>query len=118
MNRFTPNAVNRSKPFDRINISYRDIEKMSGAKLWPTDALMIVAANAGEENRGAMDIVVSGNCRGCGRKIAVDSRSIRVMWNHTARNGRPVKYFCIKCAVQHDVNSIDELRDNRAPWQS
>lgn len=80
---------------------------------WPADAVMIVAANAGEERRENMEGVVACSCRRCGQTLHADTKSIRVADQMPERRGRPVKFFCVSCAVQHDRGQIQKLVDHR-----
>lgn len=82
-------------------------------KPWPKDAVMVVAAHAGEERREFMQSVVDAECRACGAKLRADGFSIREAEQMPARMGRPVKFFCIPCCVQHDLGMIQDLRDYR-----
>lgn len=38
-------------------------------KPWPSDAVLIVCALAGQENRAGMDSVHTAECRDCGRPV-------------------------------------------------
>jgi hypothetical protein len=82
-------------------------------KPWPGDAVMIIAANAGEEDPAIMERVVPAACRDCGAALAADGRTLRRAEALPSRRGRPVLYFCVPCAVGYDVNSITELYDDR-----
>lgn len=78
-------------------------------KPWPKDALMIVAANKGEELRERMQEVTDASCRLCQAALAVDAATILAAQNLPSRHGRPVQFFCIPCAAEHDFKSITEL---------
>lgn len=78
-------------------------------KPWPVDAVMVVAALLGQEERHKMTGVVIHNCRECGRHVAVDPVSIEYALDHPARFERPVKYFCTECCILHQVNDIEHL---------
>ena len=82
-------------------------------KPWPSDAVMIVAANLGEEKRECMDSVVAGTCRDCGCPLGVDSWTIARAQALPSRHGRPVLYFCVACATLYDFNSINVFEDHR-----
>lgn len=85
---------------------------MSG-KPWPNDALMIVAAKAGEEQREHMEAVHYAECRDCGCRLAVDTKSLRDADAHPARHGRPVRFFCYPCSETYDLRMVGMLQDNR-----
>ena len=82
--------------------------------LWPGDAVMIVCARSGTENRAKMESVHQGECRDCGCDVAYDGKSYRSAVNLPARHGRPIKFFCVDCCTKYDVNSIDKLVDHRS----
>jgi hypothetical protein len=82
-------------------------------KSWPADAVMIVAAALGTEDRSHMDSVVLRECRDCGGTVAVEEGSITAAEAHPLRHGRPVLYYCVECAVEHDMRQITELVDRR-----
>lgn len=102
---------------------------MNHLKQWPSDAVIIVAANRGDEKREAMESVVQAVCRECGELLAADSRTVRTAMNSPLRLGRPVEFFCIPCCVQHDPTSPTHFADHRfhpgiepqpvsaCPWQ-
>ena len=80
---------------------------------WPSDAVMIVASNRGEEHREFMESVVECECRDCGAPLAADSKRIRYADEMDVRHGRPIRFFCIACCVKYDRQSITELHDHR-----
>lgn len=80
---------------------------------WPADAVMIVAAYAGEERREHMEGVVACECRMCGRTLHADSYTIRFAENLPNRLGRPIRFFCSGCCVLHDGRQLNELYDHR-----
>jgi len=82
-------------------------------KRWPSDAIMIVAAPAGEEIQEKMESVVPATCRDCGCTVHADSYTIRRATSLPSRKGRPIKFFCINCCTsKYDTNSITELYDH------
>jgi len=81
-------------------------------KRWPADAVMIVAMNAGQENRAQMESVVVATCRDCGAQLHADSYTIRVAHNLPERRGRPIKFFCPRCCVNYDYDSITHMHDH------
>lgn len=81
-------------------------------KPWPRDAVMIIAANRGEEKREHMDAQVHVVCRDCGKELAADSYTIATAAGLESRRGRPIAFLCTKCLLQHDAN-VDELHDHR-----
>lgn len=82
-------------------------------KSWPTDAVIIVAANRGEERREVMEAVEHVVCRHCGQELAADTATIRVVRESPHRMGRPVEFFCIPCFVLHDPRTITHFADHR-----
>jgi hypothetical protein len=82
-------------------------------KPWPSDAVMIVAANAGEENRANMEGVHPCVCRVCSRELAADKFSVRRAEQLPQRMGRPEMFFCAACASQHDVGQVTVFEDHR-----
>lgn len=87
--------------------------KTATLKTWPADAIMIVAANAGEEKREYMQSVVPAVCRDCGAALHADSFTIRTAEGLASRRGRPVLFFCIDCHLGYDVHTITEMHDHR-----
>jgi hypothetical protein len=82
-------------------------------KSWPADAVMIVSANRGEEVRENMEAVAQAVCRDCGQELAADTRTIRTAMESPLRNGRPVLFFCVPCAVTYDFGTISHFADHR-----
>ena len=80
---------------------------------WPGDAIMIVASNAGTENRAVMEGVVDATCRLCNADLKADTRTVRSAKEMPERRGRPVMFFCVDCAMKHDRESMDLLVDQR-----
>jgi hypothetical protein len=80
---------------------------------WPSDAVIIVAADRGQEIRPQMSSVVYRQCRLCGQALAVDPQTIVEAIKNPLRGDRPVDFLCIRCCTQHDASSIDELHDLR-----
>jgi hypothetical protein len=81
-------------------------------KRWPADAVMIVAALAGEEKREKMESVVPAKCRDCGATVHADSYTIRTADSLPERRGRPVKFFCTRCCVNYDFGTITHMHDH------
>lgn len=79
---------------------------------WPRDAVMIVAANWGEQLEQHMDAVVEVACRECRRELAADSHVIAEAARMRERYGRPIRFFCVQCAVSRQ-NNVDILVDHR-----
>lgn len=91
---------------------------MSEAKPhWPADAIIVVAANRGEEIKSQMEASVFVSCRLCGQVLATDTATIRKAKCLPERHGRPIDFFCIPCCCLHDRNSIDVLQDHRPKVQ-
>lgn len=80
---------------------------------WPSDVIVIVAARAGREIREQMEGVVDATCRHCGGDLRADTRTLRRASELPERRGRPIEFFCIDCAVQHQRSEIDLLVDQR-----
>lgn len=68
-------------------------------KPWPRDAVMIVAANAGQERREQMEAVHVCRCRDCGAVLHADTFTLRTaeQFPEVVRRGRPVMFFCLAC---------------------
>lgn len=84
-----------------------------GSIPWPSDAVIVVAANAGEEIRERMQGIHPCECRRCGQALHADTYTVRCAISLPSRLGRPVEFFCVACAVQHDIKSIGDLHDHR-----
>ncbi len=83
-------------------------------KAWPKDAVMIIAAKRGEEITEQMESAIYVTCRECGISLAADSKTIRRAEQLPfLRNGRPIDFFCVECAMLHDRNQIDLMLDDR-----
>lgn len=83
-------------------------------KPWPTDAVMIVASKAGMENRSQMEGTYVCNCRECSQVLHADTATVRLAENHKLRRNRPVMFFCLNCASDHDHPSVVHDDRNRA----
>lgn len=83
-------------------------------KPWPGDAIMIIAADFGTENRVNMEAVIFTHCRDCEQALAADLRTLRVAETHPVRKGRPVKFFCVRCCVKYDPTTISHFADHSA----
>ena len=81
-------------------------------KPWPADAIMIVASLAGKEIREKMQGVYPAKCRECGAELHADTWTVSRAENSPLRYGRPIKFFCIECAVQHDNQGL-VIEDHR-----
>jgi hypothetical protein len=82
-------------------------------KQWPGDAVIIVAPPTGTEVVDPDEPTALHTCRDCGASVTVRNSSIRVSEQAGHTCGRPIKFFCISCAVTYDVNSMDRLIDLR-----
>ena len=87
--------------------------KENTLKLWPSDAIMIVASLAGEERRERMESAVPATCRDCGAALMADSFTIRKAENLPSRFDRPIKFFCTICFTHYDFKSVQEFHDDR-----
>lgn len=85
----------------------------TGKKPWPADAVMIVACRRGMENRAAMQGCLDATCRDCNTDLVADTRTFRAAMTMPERKDRPVMFFCVECAIQYDINSLDTLVDQR-----
>lgn len=81
-------------------------------KDWPSDAVMVIAANFGEENRKGMEAVMIVYCRDCKAKLAADAFSIRRA-EQLAGDLRPVKFLCIECSLGYDLGMAQVVEDHR-----
>lgn len=79
-------------------------------KPWPADAVMVVAARAGQENRAAMSGADPAVCRDCEAALRFDPQTTAAALLMPERNGRPVRFFCPPCAMTYDPRSIQILR--------
>jgi hypothetical protein len=66
-----------------------------GLKPWPRDAVMIVAARAGEADLKMMADIHPAECRDCNAKLHADTRSIKT----ATVFGNSVKFFCRDCVL-------------------
>lgn len=80
---------------------------------WPADAVILVCANRGEENKKNMRASVFVSCRRCGESLAADSASIGKAEKLRERFERPIDFFCVPCCLLHDRKSVDILQDHR-----
>lgn len=80
-------------------------------KPWPADAMMVVAPNTGSEIRDAAEPTTLRMCRDCGTELTVRLSTIAAAEADDKRWGRPINFFCIPCAVQHEHPEF--LRDLR-----
>lgn len=80
---------------------------------WPADAYMIVAPNGGQAIFHPSQPTTPRNCRLCGASVVVRVSSIETAMNDPLRMGRPIDFFCIACATQHDPKTVEVLRDMR-----
>jgi hypothetical protein len=75
---------------------------------------MIVCADLGKENRANMEAAVVVSCRQCGKVLAADTRTIGVAERLPERQGRPIKFFCCRCAMKYHPGSITHYADHSA----
>lgn len=80
---------------------------------WPSDAVMIVCAEPAAARREQMDSVHPARCRDCGCELVCDGYTVTRALAMPERRGRPIDFFCLRCAVRHDRSSIDVLEDHR-----
>ncbi|MBX3444234.1 MAG: hypothetical protein KF774_17665 [Planctomyces sp.] len=81
---------------------------------WPADAVMIVAANAGEERRAKMEGIHRCACCHCWEILHADTAVVRHCQRSPWRDGRPIRFFCVECATtRYDMQTIEHLEDHR-----
>jgi hypothetical protein len=85
----------------------------SGPLRWPSDAIMVVAARAGTENRAQMEGIIDATCRRCSADLAGDTRTMREARKLSDRYRKPVMFFCVECCLLHARENIDLLVDQR-----
>lgn len=82
---------------------------------WPTDAIMVIAQRAdGFDLTKQKSTPISCSCRHCGHALYVGAKAISEIASHPGRGLRPVKFFCILCAVLHDASQVEVLIDLNA----
>lgn len=65
---------------------------------WPQDVVIIVAAcPATVLVRQILGRITDQYCRDCGRRLAVDSYSIELLWHSPLRQGRPIAFLGVDC---------------------
>lgn len=89
------------------------VREVQNLKRWPSSAVIVVAASAGEERREQMEAVVPVECRDCGATLAADSHTIRLAEGLPSRQGRPVEFLCVACCVTYDRATVTEFHDDR-----
>lgn len=82
-------------------------------KPWPRDAVMIVASPPEEAEIEKMEAIWGRDCRDCGRRLWVDTKTVREVFWLPVRRGRPIKFFCPECATRYDFDTINHFKDNR-----
>ena len=81
---------------------------------WPVDAVMIVASLEGEFRHDQIrGFPVACRCRKCEANLLADSWTIARAENLPETRGRPVLFFCIKCAALHDLSMLNVMEDHR-----
>lgn len=78
-------------------------------KPWPIDAVIIIASRRGTEVRARMTDPAVEECRDCGVEVVVDTPSVSAAAAYPQRNGRPIAYLCIECAVTYNRGSVDHV---------
>jgi hypothetical protein len=78
---------------------------------WPSDAVMIVAADAGKENRAKMQGVHKCRCRDCSQELHADTKTLQTAEQVPERRDRPVLFFCWECYQAYDLNTINTVID-------
>ena len=89
-------------------------------KPWPKDCITIVCATPQEANRSKMESVNPGQCRDCGTAIVYDGRTMRraleieryIARRHNLPFTRPIKFFCLECYSDYEVQQCDLLVDH------
>lgn len=78
---------------------------------WPSDSIVIVAPPPGEAVLDDAEPTLPARCRHCDAEVLVRTSTIDCARKSPHRRGRPVSFFCITCAVQHDRPPIlEDLR--------
>jgi DNA-directed RNA polymerase subunit RPC12/RpoP len=80
------------------------------AKPWPNDAVMIVAPSPEEAVIDPQEETAVDSCRDCGARVLYRLRSVKAT---APFPGRPVRFFCIPCAVTYDRGTVTHLVDLR-----
>jgi hypothetical protein len=60
-----------------------------------------------------MESVHPGVCRDCGADVVYDGYSFRRISELPERRGRPVMFFCMRCAFGYDARTITHFEDHR-----
>ena len=84
-------------------------------KPWPADAIVIVAALAGQERREQMDSVHEAACLDCGALVHYDgytAERARAFPLKISR-GRPIKFLCVTCFPKYDFLAVTYFEDHR-----
>lgn len=76
---------------------------MSDKKPWPSDAVMIIASRSGEEIRETMKGPYRCRCRDCDLDLVADTFTVSYAEKHPLRQGRPIKFFCMKCYLNYEM---------------
>jgi hypothetical protein len=77
---------------------------LNARKPWPTDAAMIVASVPDEATYIDGQNPRCGRCRGCDAKVLYSD--FTVAQARSAMPCKPVMFFCIECAIQHDLPPV------------
>ena len=114
--RTSPNkGKSRGQPRQSVTVGLTPRPKPDPTKKpWPRDCVTIVAATPATLNvRGITGTVTDQICAECTTRLAVDSDEIARAWAMPERQGRPLRFICVKCFVQYDRSSIERLIDRR-----
>lgn len=106
-----------SGPYEQARFPVRKEprEPQPPRKLWPSDAVMIVAAHEGTELVANMESRVACVCCDCSKPLMADTATIRRSVEAGYPRGRPIRFFCVECCVTYDRTSVDVLEDHRRP---
>lgn len=73
---------------------------------WPADAIILVSPTPDEVVYDARFPTELHSCRDCVTAVMPRTDSIRRCEADPGRRGRPVRFLCIRCAVQYDPRSV------------
>ncbi len=80
-------------------------------KPWPSEAVIIVAARAGDEKPDQMDGPFVANCRDCYGDLIADIHTVHKAEHLPTRHGRPIEFLCVHCCLAYERPT--ELHDDR-----
>jgi hypothetical protein len=87
--------------------------QLTRKKPWPKDCLQIIASVTSESIIPEGEAKRIETCADCGAELTASQRTFDLAMRNPSRFDRPVRYVCVECGVQYDINSLDELHDHR-----